>query len=282
MKRLMAVLVVAAVLGSAFAGSVAAASKTTVMWKVSFMTAGQAKSLSDLAKTNSPGVKTWSKTGSCTLTPKSKPTKLTMGSTGSCVLTLKIAKTSNFLAKTSTTTITRKTYRVGQTGPGGGTIFYVDLTRPGGSKYFEAACAGWYNNCDGTTADPEAEWGNSGAGADGTVIGTGEQNTADMVNSRYARAGTAGRLADAYSNAGQSDWFLPSPDELNQMYIQRYALGYFHRLGCWGDTYWSSSQFISDYYGSGVEAWAYDFRQGYNYFNLFQDNTACVWPVRSF
>jgi len=281
---LVGVLALTASLGGVTANSVAAATSTTVTWKVSSLTAGQVKSLSAIATTNSTGVKTWSKTGSCTLTPKSKPTKLTMGSTGSCVLTLKIAKSGNYRAKTSSKTITRKTYKVGQTGPGGGKIFYVDLTRPAGSKYFEAACAGWQNNCDGKTADPEAKWmiGSSGAGADGTAIGTGEQNTAEIVDMDYATAGIAGRLADAYSNGGQSDWFLPSPDELNQMYIQRYALGYFHRLGCWGDRYWSSSQFISDYYGAGVEAWAYDFRDGTNYFNLFQDNTACVWPVRSF
>jgi hypothetical protein len=182
------------------------------------------------------------------------------------------------------TTDAPKTYKVGETGPGGGTIFYVDLTRPAGSQYFEAACAGWYNNCDGTTADPEAQWGDAGADellASGTAIGTGEQNTADIVNMEYSRAGDAGRLADDYSNAGQSDWFLPSPDELNQMYIQMNALGYSQRLGCWGDTYWSSSTFISDYYGFGVEAWAYNFSQGYE-LNLFTDNMACVWPVRSF
>jgi hypothetical protein len=41
-------------------------------------------------------VKTWSKTGTCSLTPTRKPTKLTMGATGSCKLMLKIAKTKNY------------------------------------------------------------------------------------------------------------------------------------------------------------------------------------------
>jgi hypothetical protein len=102
------VLMVAGLLAGVTAGSVTAATSTTVTWKVSSLTAGQVKSLSAVAKTNSPGGKTWSKKGSCTLTPKSKPTTLTMGSTGSCVLMLKIAKSGKYLAKTVTTTITRK------------------------------------------------------------------------------------------------------------------------------------------------------------------------------
>ena len=80
--------------------------KTLVTWGVSSMTPGQVKSLSDIATSNSPGVKTWSKTGSCTLSPKSKPTKLTMGTGASCRLTLKIAKSGNYPAKTSSKTIT--------------------------------------------------------------------------------------------------------------------------------------------------------------------------------
>ena len=106
-RAVVVVLMVAGLLGGVTAGSVTAATSTTVTWKVSSLTAGQVKSLSAVAKTNSPGVKTWSKKGSCTLTPKSKPTKLTMGSTGSCTLTLKIAKSGKYPAKTSTKTITR-------------------------------------------------------------------------------------------------------------------------------------------------------------------------------
>ena len=83
-------------------GSAGAAPSTTVTWKVSSLKAGEAKKLSAVVSTNSPGAKIWSKKGSCTLTPARKPTKLTMGSTGSCVLTLKIAKSKSYPAKTST------------------------------------------------------------------------------------------------------------------------------------------------------------------------------------
>lgn len=90
-------------------GSVAAGPSTKVTWKVSSLAEGQVKKLSTLVSTNSPGVKTWSvRKGSCTLTPRRKPTRLTMGA-GWCMLTLKIAKTKSYPAKTSTRTITLDT-----------------------------------------------------------------------------------------------------------------------------------------------------------------------------
>ena len=234
------VLVVAGLVGGVTASSVAAAHPTTVTWKVSSLTAGQVKSLANVASSNSPGVKTWSKTGSCVLSPKSKPTKLTMGSTGSCTLKLKIAKSGNYLAKTSSKTIILALYGVGDTGPGDGKIFYVDMTRAVGSQYFEAACAGWQNNCDGMTADPTADWGCNGESiifADATAIGTGEGNTARIVDGCSDPAGFAADLAADYSNSGESDWFLPSKDELNKLYINRASVG-----GLSTATYWSSSE----------------------------------------
>ena len=87
-------------------GSVAAASPTTLTWKISSLAKGKVAKLSTLVTTNSPGVKTWSISGSCTLTPSRKPTKLMMGAAGSCTLTLKIAKSGRYVAKTAKKTIT--------------------------------------------------------------------------------------------------------------------------------------------------------------------------------
>ena len=226
-----------------------------------------------------------------------------MGTGKSCTLTLKIAKSGKYPAKTSTKIITKKSATtttlapttttvaattttvaltcatggscyVGDTGPGGGTIFYVDLTRVEGSQYFEAACAGWSDGtCGGSDlTDPTAQWGcawTSITGADGTGIGTGEQNTTDIVTG-CATAGIAARRANDLWLGGQSDWFLPSKDELNQMYIRRTAIGGFS-----ADYYWSSSE-----YGEGI-AW-------YQYFADGSENanntsvTAYVRPVRAF
>ena len=93
--------------GVMFAGGVAeAASPTTVTWKVSSLNRGEKKRLLTLVSTKSPGVKTWSKRGSCALTPLGKPTTLTMGVAGSCTLTLRIAKSGRYAAKIFKKTIT--------------------------------------------------------------------------------------------------------------------------------------------------------------------------------
>ena len=140
-------------------------------------------------------------------------------------------------------------YEVGDPGPGGGTIFYVDMNRPVGSQYFEAACAGWPNSCDGTTDDPQAEWadpedkqGCDGdlPGADGLLIGTGERNTADIL-AGCATWGIAAQLADEYTRTVNGvvygDWFLPSQDELHRMYAEQELVGGFP-----DNPFWSSSE----------------------------------------
>ena len=291
---LVGVLTVVGLMGGVAASSVSAATKTTVTWKVSSLTAGQVKSLSAIATSNSSGLKTWSKTGSCVLSPKSKTPKLTMGAGASCTLTLKIAKSGKFPAKTSTKIITRKStvpvplYSVGAPGPGGGTIFYVDMRRAVGSRYLEVACAGWQNTCDGS-ADPQVAWDCHGTpinGADGTAIGTGELNTTDIVTG-CPTTGIAAKVADAYSNNTLDDWFLPSLDELNALCNWAYvdAVGAFCNENGAGSLsltyggfsaggYWSSSEL------DGYNAWAKYFNSGQSaftdkYVDLF------VRPIRS-
>ncbi len=230
-----------------------------------------------------------------------------MGRGASCTLKLKIAKSGKYPAKTSTKIITKKSattttlapttttvapvplYSVGDTGPGGGTIFYVDLTRAEGSQYFEAACAGWSDGtCGGSgLTDPTPVWGCFGtliAGADGTAIGTGEQNTTDIVTG-CPTAGIAAKVADALVMGGQSDWFLPSKDELNE--VCKYARNTGQAAGadiqCAGGElrdgfspyYWSSSEDV-DYF-----AWAQNFDFGVQGTGL-KDFTFYDRPVRAF
>ena len=160
-----------------------------------------------------------------------------------------------------------KKYSVGDTGPGGGTIFYVDLNRSVGSQYFEAACAGWQKNCDGTSPDPTAEWGCMGINfeAVGTAIGDGEQDTPDII---YGC--TAATLAGNYTNSGKSDWFLPSRDELNQMYVERVSVGGFSPAN-----YWSSSG------TNAYNAWLQNFSFG-SQGSGTKGAAIYVRPVRSF
>ena len=166
-------------------------------------------------------------------------------------------------------------YIVGDPGPGGGTIFYVNMRRPAGSQYFEAACAGWQHNCVSGYADPQAVWGCMSyqiPGAEGTAIGTGEQNTLDILAGCLTED-IAARLADAYTVTVNSvvyeDWFLPSKDELLAMYAIRTE-------GFSPYSYLSSSETVH------TTSWAVAFPSGSSNIYYPKHVLANVRPVRSF
>jgi hypothetical protein len=133
-------------------------------------------------------------------------------------------------------------YITGQIGPAGGIVFYVT---DGGLHGLEAAPV---------DQSATATWGCFGkdiAGADGPTIGAGDQNTADILVD-CAALGIAARLADNYSLNGFNDWFLPSQDELNELYLQRAIVGGFTAI----DSYWSSTE------QSSSAAWVQSFKNG--------------------
>ncbi len=75
------------------------------------------------------------------------------------------------------------------------------------------------------------------SGANGTALGTGEQNTLDIV-AECSEQNIAAKAALDYSNGGYSDWFLPSSVELNKVRDNRVIVGGFDD-NLW---YWSSTQ----------------------------------------
>ena len=97
-----------------------------------------------------------------------------------------------------------------------------------------------------------AEWGCYGtsiSGADGTAIGTGAQNTIDIINANcspyYSGYSLAANICDALTLGGYSDWFLPSKDELNEMYLNiggGNAFGLGNIGGFANNKYWSSTE----------------------------------------
>jgi hypothetical protein len=72
-------------------------------------------------------------------------------------------------------------------------------------------------------------------GADGMAIGTGYQNTLDIV-AGCATAGIAAKLCNDLVSGGYSDWYLPSKNELYKLYLNRAAIGGFGTAEYWTST----------------------------------------------
>ncbi|MCE2708680.1 MAG: hypothetical protein LW685_08935, partial [Algoriphagus sp.] len=75
------------------------------------------------------------------------------------------------------------------------------------------------------------------SGASGTAIGTGSQNTLDIL-AECSEQNIAAKLSADFSSGGYSDWFLPSSVELEKLQINRAIIGGFDD-NLW---YWSSTQ----------------------------------------
>lgn len=156
----------------------------------------------------------------------------------------------------------------GDTGPGGGIVFFDALTTQSWGRYLEAAPNTW----NGGTSDPFAIWGCRGTsipGATGTAIGTGQANTTAIV-AGCPTSGIAAQLADALTFGGKSDWFLPSFHELGQMTVNMTTTGGFS-----GGLYWSSSELDAE------TAWPGVFGGG-QYDTAKDFNNARVRPIRAF
>lgn len=156
--------------------------------------------------------------------------------------TITATNASGSTTQTFRLTVTAVVYSIGQTGPGGGKVFYVATTAfscgptlAATCTYLEAVPFGWMTELDfkGDTVDVNRNWSESTpvdlqrgpfgtTGGTATAIGSGFQNTKAMFDvGNDNTAVSAGALAYAYtvtvSGVVYDDWYLPSKDELNQM-----------------------------------------------------------------
>ncbi len=132
----------------------------------------------------------------------------------------------------------------------GGIIFYLDEN--GGGLIAARSDQG------------QAEWGCYEAefsGANGTEIGTGNQNTIDIINancSPYSGGNSiAANICANLTLEGYSDWFLPSKDGLTEMYLNKDLIG-----GFADRFYWSSSRSGNYAFGRGFDG-SYDWEINY-------------------
>ncbi len=156
-------------------------------------------------------------------------------------------------------------YAIGDTGPSGvGIVFYVT---DGGLHGLEAA----------PVDQTSAAWSNVTTAVIGTTafeIGTGSANTA-LIIAQAGHTASAALICRNYRADEEGDWFLPSKDELNLMYVnlhnQAPPVGGFADEG-----YLSSSEIDS------LTAWLQDFAFGDQIDGSKNSSTFRVRAVRAF
>ncbi|GHU44724.1 hypothetical protein FACS1894190_16350 [Spirochaetia bacterium] len=164
---------------------------------------------------------------------------------------------------------------IGEQGPAGGTVFFVNDdhdTYGKGWDYLEAAP----HDVPGLFA-----WASDGCkdirldGDFSTDIGKGWKNTTELILVASGDPDApAAKAATGYELNGFTDWFLPSSGELNAMYENRAVIN-----GDFADSfYWSSSQNQD----ANDEAWYQRFDNGDIYYYGNKYGTHYVRPVRAF
>jgi formylglycine-generating enzyme required for sulfatase activity len=115
----------------------------------------------------------------------------------------------------------------------------------------------WYNGTWSTT------------GATGTAIGSGLSNTNSIIANQGAGS-YAAKICRDYSGGGYTDWYLPSKDELNKVWINKNIIGGFANF-----IYWSSTE--NDYF----TAWFQNFYSG-TQTNYWKNYPGYVRAIRAF
>jgi hypothetical protein len=156
-------------------------------------------------------------------------------SAGTVLITYAVSGTCGPVYVTYSVTVSATSLTVG-TSYGGGIIAYI----------FASGDPGYVaGQTHGLIAAPSAQstgiqWYNGSniiTGATGTAIGTGMSNTNYIVAAQGAGS-YAAKICYDLVLGGYSDWYLPSRDELNKLYINRAAIGGFSPY----IAHWSSSE----------------------------------------
>lgn len=186
---------------------------------------------------------------------------------------------------------------LGNTGPGGGLVFYVN---PAGfpcndgatCTALEGAPAGW----SGEEQDPMAIWcmddqpGFEALNTDGgtfdsfsKVVGTGLGNTRMIVDG--CGQDTAAGVASAYTGGGLNDWYLPSIGEFLLLARPMFDTG---TTQVWnglnnGWVYWTSSQSDPGFIGpNAAETGGVPMTDGNGGLGTVKTDVAYVHPIRAF
>jgi hypothetical protein len=163
----------------------------------------------------------------------------------STAYTITATNASGSATRTFTLTVTAIVYTVGQTGPGGGKIFYYDAAGFTCGVTYSSTCT--YLEVAPSVSTSRLNWSNttlqntSTPNSTGTVIGTGHRNTAVVVAAGATETLTSAiAFSDQYvAPNGTSDWFLPSKDEMATLVANASAASVSLSFT---SSYWTSSQ----------------------------------------
>ncbi len=163
-----------------------------------------------------------------------------------------------FVAKSICGATGKSICKVGQIGPGGGTIFFVDYHQIyAGFDYLEAAPAVWAGPLG---VDPTSEWcSNTDTKIElglnswsSRAVGLGPINTKTMLANCNSGAANLIATYNSSSSAKKRDWFLPTVGELMLMSNNLQGLA-----GLLPSDYWSSSG------STEISGWVQSFDHSY-------------------
>lgn len=170
--------------------------------------------------------------------------------------------------QTDLDSITFRRLLVGQSYKGGVIAYILKAGDPG-------YVAGQTHGLIAATADQSSKlrWYNGTyitTGATAIALGTGLNNTNLIITKQGNTGAYAAKLCRDYRGGGYTDWFLPSKDELNILYLNKTLIGGFSTY-----YYWSSTEENNSY------AWHQRFSDG-NTTNGDKLYTFSVRAVRRF
>jgi hypothetical protein len=150
----------------------------------------------------------------------------------------------------------------------GGVVAY--LFAPGDTGYISGQIHGLIATASNQSTG--APWGCSGTSIVGTstAFGTGLVNTTAIVNGCISST-SAAALCNNLISGGYTDWYLPSYNELNKLYLNRLIIGGFNNT-----SYWTSSQ------SSSTTAWSINFSSGTISSASNKTNSMYVRAIRKF